>query len=189
MYRALVFAVAVMCLGSGSLVADDLHVVDADFAFAASSQQDLPLNARLGDQAQKQAPLYFWTKIEGDGSALDRIAAAKVLPIRHVWTVRCYKAVDSANDDVQFESEENIFVGQTKTVDTQKWDKLIADLKSEINLNTQGNKPPTFDWRTESWKANLRGCVYSVSVEDSDGRILWCDNIRSLCSFKIRLSQ
>jgi hypothetical protein len=186
--RALAFAVAVACVSCGSADADDLWVVDAGFSYTPSSQQDLPPAARLSSSVEMQVPLYFWTKIGGDRAALERIAASKVFPIQHVWKKRCATDVRSDND-IQIEGEEDIFVGQTKAVDVQKWDKMIAGLESEIKLNAQNNRPATFDWRTQSAKMNLQqSCIHSVLVKDADGRTLGCGG-QSQCRPQIDLSR
>lgn len=166
---------------------DDFHVVDAGFSYSAKPKEDLPVGARLRDEARIRVPLYFWSKVEGTDKTLSEIAEAKELPVRHVWSVRCYRTSSADDSDVAFESEEDIFVGQSGDVDPGKWSALIRGLRSEAAENVRKGGAPTFDWRTQSRKSNLQTCVYSVSIEDGQGNQLWCDNTNAPCAFEVSL--
>jgi len=183
------FLVIVVISLSSNAFSDDslLSVSDEGFAYHATPRTDLPASDRLTGKVTRQIPLYFWTKVVGDEQALQYMRTVAKLPVRHLWSVRCATTPDAANADVNYETEEDIFVGHDGSVNAGKWEDLLDKLQSEISSNRENGRPATFDWRTQSMKMALKNCRYSVVVEDDRGRVLRCTDIGSACRVSITL--
>lgn len=122
----------------------------------------------------KNAPLYLWTRLEGDNAALAMLEKEGKLPILHVWK-RYVAHTKDGPEMIEPENEHQISLG----IGGQQG-KIIEDIKNEIAL--RGGR---FDWRTWSTPLSVQPGKWIVDVTYSDRQPVYCGG--SICQYVINV--
>lgn len=157
-----------------------LFVADHALAFHATTDSDVPPHERLDARVPPRAPLFLWTRIAGTEEALQRLRGARRIPVQHRWSANC-GGIDGSAESVAQESEQPFPVGAARESNAEKWDRLMADLGTEIDINRARGQPAIFDWRTRSRRDTVLECRYRVRVTDENNRPLYCEKLGGDC--------
>jgi hypothetical protein len=106
-----------------------------------------------------RGPVWLWTVLSGDETALRVLRRKGLLPIRHVWLFAGDLSWSETLPEDQLDDGEPIRVGTIS---------YFGRLASEIADANGG----AFDWRTWSVKRSLRHGFYRVRVVFSNGQVV-----------------
>lgn len=110
------------------------------------------------NSAPLEAPLYFWTRINGHAEALEHLRREGKLPIRHDW--------------LKLLGPEWIYDNTGEPLDAIALSVGRDDQIAELQVELQSRK--YFDWRTWSKKDNITRGWWRVSVKYADGEDVLC---------------
>lgn len=170
--RLLVFMLA---FAPATALAQSVELKVVDYACARQIVDRMPVEEIDCGTFDLPGPVYVWVRLRGGPAALGLLESGSGIVIRHKWL----RFVGPNPDIETIDADEEIRAG---TIDAT----LLSRLRQEVN--TRGY----FDWRTWSYKRNVRKSRYAVLVLDRAYLTIPCDGSAggsSECSLKLTVRE